>query len=510
MKHGIRKAIIITWASVQLLAILSGQSPKSLDQKRNKQPNILLIVSEDNGPDLNCYGVAEVKSPNLDRLAAEGMLFENASVTYSVCSPSRSTIFTGLYPFQNGQMGLATHGYRMYDEAAVNTLPVLMKKGGYRTACLGKIHVNPESAIPFDFRPIKNDNFEKKGLPEYAVQAASFMKAGEEPFFLMVNFPDAHFPLQKQVEGMPAHPIEAEDMDHCLPYVGANSKRLQEFTANYYNGMMRLDESVGMLLDSLRTSGKAENTIIIYLGDHGAQFSRGKCTNYEAGLKVPMIVSWPGHIQAAQRFAPLVSSIDLFPSILDAAGVKSPVKVPGVSLWPYITRKQKKWKRQYVFAASEGSTPFWYYPLRSVRNERFKLILHTKPATEDPIYSAYETHKGHFAGGANQEEIDAAPLAFRKAYATWKNPPVYEFYDLENDPLELNNLSENKMYAGEMARLQKVLYKWRKRSGDPFLDPAKTKLYEEEVHAILQKYPRLDYMKDPDFKWNYPQYFTDK
>ncbi|MGB4960291.1 MAG: sulfatase-like hydrolase/transferase, partial [Saprospiraceae bacterium] len=127
------------------------QKEKHVFQER---PNILLIVSEDNGSDLGCYGVKEVKSPHIDNLAESGMLLENAFVTYAVCSPSRSTIFTGLYPFQNGQIGLATHGYRMYDHI-VNTLPVVLKNGGYRTGCLGKIHVNPESSMPFDFRPIK-------------------------------------------------------------------------------------------------------------------------------------------------------------------------------------------------------------------------------------------------------------------------------------------------------------------------------------------------------------------
>jgi len=110
------------------------------------QPNILLIVSEDNGPDLGCYGNKDVYTPNLDKLASDGILFQNAFVTYSVCSPARGSIFTGLYPHQNGQIGLATHKFRMYE--SFKTLPVYLKEQGYRTGCLGKIHVNPESAIP--------------------------------------------------------------------------------------------------------------------------------------------------------------------------------------------------------------------------------------------------------------------------------------------------------------------------------------------------------------------------
>lgn len=510
MKKGILYSLTMVLGAVLLMLLISFRTKKSSEHVIDDRPDILLIVSEDNGPDLGCYGVPEVKSPNLDKLASAGMLFENTFAAYSVCSPSRSTIFTGLYPFQNGQIGLATHGYRMYDYVAENTLPLLMKKGGYRTGCLGKIHVNPESSLTFDFRPIKSDNFEKKGLPNYAKEAARFMRAGDAPFFLMVNFPDAHFPLQKQVEGMPAHPLEPEEVNHTLPYVGANSKRLQEFTANYYNGMMRLDEAVGMLLDSLKSTGKLENTLIIYIGDHGAQFSRGKCTNYEGGLRVPMIISWAGHIGASQTYSPLTSLIDLFPTILDAAEIKLPVQVPGISLLPYITQQKKKWERKYVYAAAEGSTPSWYFPKRSVRDERYKLIINLLAGTENPIYKAYETHKGHFAGGATQEEINAAGIDFKRAYATWKNPPLYELYDLKNDPYELHNLAGNKLYSNEFTRLKNVLALWRRQTNDPFLDKRKMQLYTREVNAVNKKYPNGDYMKDPGFRWNYPDYFNSK
>ena len=282
--------------SVIILAILSMVSCKTpVDEGK---PNILLIVSEDNGPDLGCYGNPYVSTPNLDRLAEGGVLFENAFVTYSVCSPSRSTIFTGLYPHQNGQIGLATHKYRMHQ--SYKSIPVYLKEAGYRTGCLGKIHVNPESAISFDFHPIKSSNFSKRNLPSYAMHADTFINTSDEPFFLMVNFPDAHYPVQKQVEGLPVHPLEPEDVE-SIPFIGADSRRLREFTANYYNCMNRLDAAVGMLLEKLETSGKAENTIILYLGDHGAQFSRGKCSNYEAALRVPFIIKWPGEASSWPR-----------------------------------------------------------------------------------------------------------------------------------------------------------------------------------------------------------------
>lgn len=222
-----------------------------------QKPNILFIVAEDASPDLGCYGNKVVHTPHIDRLAAEGSRFINAYATYSVSSPSRGSIFTGLYPHQNGQMGLATHKYEMFP--GMKTLPVYMKELGYRTGCLGKIHVNPENNIPFDYWDIRSSNFAKKGLHLYAEKAKDFIESSSEPFFLQVNFPDAHFPIQKQVEGRPSVVVEPEDVTQEIPFIGVSSEHIRLNTANYYNCMNRLDESVGMLIEALEKTGKADN-----------------------------------------------------------------------------------------------------------------------------------------------------------------------------------------------------------------------------------------------------------
>src|SRR5690606_19250356 len=192
------------------------------------------------------------------------------------------------------QIGLATHGFSMYTD--FDNIPKYLKSKGYRTGCLGKIHVNPESAFPFDFHQITEANFSKKGMGRYASEASKFVRSGDEPFFLMVNFPDAHFPFLREVEGLPTKVVTGDQVSLTLPFVGADTDRLREETADYYSQINRLDESIGVLLDSLRTTGKSENTMIVFLSDHGAQFSRGKTTNYEAGLKIPMVLYFPEKI----------------------------------------------------------------------------------------------------------------------------------------------------------------------------------------------------------------------
>jgi len=478
-------------------------------QETPVKPNILLIVSEDNGPDLGCYGNANVYTPNLDRLAAEGVQFNNAFVTYSVCSPSRGTIFTGLYPHQNGQIGLATHKYRMYE--GIKTLPKYLREAGYLSGCIGKVHVNPESEIPWDYRPgglLNGANFGKRKMPLYAAKSMEFIRqSGDNPFYLQVNFPDAHFPVQKDVEGLPTKKIEPIDVDGPLTYVGANSEYLRKYTANYYNCMNRLDESVGMLLDSLKTSDKADNTIIIYMGDHGAQFSRGKCSNYEAALKVPFIMHWPKHIKTNVQKEELISTIDLLPTILDLAGVEKPELMPGSSLMPLAKNKAVEWA-EYVFAGGTGSAPFFYYPRRSVRDKRFKLIHNINFTEENPHVGFYNGRQGHFVAGTSVEETESLDAEMAEVYSIWRNPPQFELYDLENDPNEFKNLSDNSKYKEQLVRLQQVLKKWQKETNDPFNDPVKLKHFNQDIKEIVEKYEGKSYRKDKNFKWKYVDYFN--
>ena len=469
-----------------------------------KKPNILLIVSEDNGPELGCYGNAEVTTPNLDTLALTGVLYRNAFVTYSVCSPSRSTIFTGLYPHQNGQMGLATHKYRMYEK--FKTLPVYLKEAGYRTGCLGKIHVNPEEAIPWDFHPIKTSNFAKKDLPGYARYAREFMQESEDPFFLMVNFPDPHCPWQDQVEGMPKKPLQGNEIKNIIPWVGVDNQRIRDLTAHYYNSINRMDEAVGMLLNSLESSGKEENTFIIYLGDHGAQFSRGKCSNYESGLKIPIIMRWPGIIAEGQSNGALISTIDLLPTMLSAAGLAVPGNLPGTSLLVDVNKSAHPASyHEFIFADGAGSAAFYHYPRRSVRDKRFKLIHNLLFNRENPKYLAYAYQM--YGTGTFPEELNDASDDVRAAYATWHHPTEFEFYDLENDPNEFTNLITDHTFQGEIERLKSALANWQSETVDPLANPSLLAKFTDEVDSVNLAYPDRDYGKNPDFKWLYPEYF---
>ena len=367
------------------------------------QPNILLIVSEDNGPELGCYGEPSVKTPVLDRLADEGVRFENAFVPQAGCSQSRSALLTGLYPHQNGQIGLATWKFRMYRDDTPNIVRSL-NRVGYRTGLIGKLHVNPKSAFPFGMHEISTSNFSRKKLNDYAKHAETFFSAGDEPFFLSVNYPDAHRPFVEQVKGLPKQPLTADDVKP-LAYFGLDTPDLRKQTANYYNCMSRLDSLVGDLLHSLKRSGKADNTLVVYLGDHGADLLRGKRTSYEGGVRIPLIVRWPGKVKSKHVRHELVSTLDLMPTLLTMTNAEPVPGLPGRSLVPLLTGESTEW-RKYLFTEYHLHSAHNFYPQRTVRNARYKLIQSLQP---DQINPGYDFTVKRFFDDL-PDAIEAAPV----------------------------------------------------------------------------------------------------
>ncbi|MCB0671758.1 MAG: sulfatase [Saprospiraceae bacterium] len=457
--------------------------------KLEARPNILFIVSEDNGPDMGCYG-APVNTPNLDQLAEKGTLFELAFVPQAGCSQSRASFLTGLYPHQHGQIGLATWKYQMYFADIPNVVTSL-KEAGYATGIIGKLHVNPESAFPFDWAPqakeLTGSNFGRKHLDQYAVQAASFMADNDKPFYLQINYPDAHAPFTPQVDGVPAVPLVGHEVD-ALPYMEVSDSLLKQKTADYYNCMMRLDKYVGDLLEALDQTGKAENTLIVYIGDHGADLLRGKRTSLEGGLRIPMLIYDPRH-PARIRTKAMVSTIDLYPTFLESAGLPIPHYLPGKSLVPYILGNQTS-DRKYLFAEYHTHSNHNPYPQRSVRDERFKLIHNLVSGIENPGYAFTLDHTVEIT----EEELKriATPVVY-EAYQRMKNPPEYELYDLEKDPNELVNIAGDAAYGSTLTRLQSVLLDWQKKTQDPLIDQeVARKVFEAIMHTgVDQKQKQL-------------------
>lgn len=478
------------WRLLVLLALAwAGIGLRAADR-----PNLLLIVSEDNGPELGCYGDPYAQTPHLDRLASEGVRFNRAYVAQAGCSQSRASYMTGLFPHQHGQIGLATWGFRLYRPDTPNVVRSL-KAAGYRTGIIGKLHINPESAFPFDFSAIPSGNFARRNLADYAKQAETFIGGSDQPFFLSVNYPEAHAPWLRQVDGLPARPLDAADVKP-LAYFGVDEPRLRGLMANHYNCMSRLDSLVGDLLAVLQRSGRAENTIVVYLGDHGADMLRGKRTSYEGGVRIPLLVRWPAGARAGQVREDLVSTVDLMPTFLAAAGAPAVPGLAGQSLLPLLRGGSPAW-REYLFTeyhTHAAQTNF--YPQRTVRDARYKLIENLLPGEVNPGYEFTLNHLDADLRGA----IRAAPEHVRAAYARMERPPRWELYDLQEDPYEFRDLSADAAHAAPLARLQQALAAWRRDTQDPLLDPANLARLKAEIAGASKQQAR-------ETSWQYPNYF---
>ena len=456
------------------------------------KPNILLITADDLGLQLSCYGDPYLKTPHLDKLAAGGVRYRTAYVAQASCSSSRSSMFSGLYPHTTGQIGLANAGFQLASEQVEKNLPAWLKRADYRTGILGKLHVNPESSFPFDYRPKRQDT---RDVRDVAKRAAPFLQAeSDRPFFLMVNYSDPHVwkePKKKkpifpaQWKGLPENPI-AEDTVPGWDFQGFDEPVARQRVSNYYNTVLRLDRGVGFLLDELEKSGHADNTLVIFLGDHGPPFSRGKTTCYESGLRVPFLLRWPGVAQQNISSLALVSAVDIVPTILDAAGIEAPEEFHGASLRPTLTNSipPENWRThlagEFHYHGTQG-----FFPRRAIRDQRYKLIHNLIAGKGEPISRVDGDPNGQFADTDKYRDTPAG-----KAFQRYVDPPEWELYDLDNDPVEFENLADNPEHSEKLSELKFALMNWRKETNDPLLSEDGFKKFEQwgkEAEARMKK-----------------------
>jgi N-sulfoglucosamine sulfohydrolase len=469
--------IIVTIFLIQGLASTQGQ----------QQPNVLFITSDDLGLQLSCYGDKVIETPALDALAASGVQFDVAYVAQASCSPSRSAMLTGLYTHANGQYGLTATRTALHPHLHDATLPNILKRAGYRTGIIGKLHVAPEKSFKFDYNG--GSHMDAWNAELTAERAAKFLtQSSDQPFFLMVNFTDPHayrtldpetkergpWTFRDRVDGIPKTLVEPSEKT-VLPFQQIDTPEQRKRVAGYYNSVKRMDVGVGLLLENLKRSGHADNTLVIFIGDHGPPFDRGKSTTYEGGLRIPFLVRWPG-VSKPMRSSAMVTTVDVLPTILDAAGATTDIERHGRSLRPVLADADAPW-REYLVGEYHMHGPPWF-PQRAIRDHRYKLI-HSLLA--DSV--ARRTMIDGDIGYSTSREERYAGTDIRKAFDTFAKPPEFELYDLENDPWEFNNLlaqhssqsddgAGKAEYAEIEQRMKTALKTWRHETDDPALDPA--------------------------------------
>lgn len=464
---------------MQRRSFLAASGLSSFGQSKPK-PNLLFITADDLGPYLGCYGEKRFSTPNMDKLAASGVRFQTAYVGQASCSPSRSAMLTGLYPHSTGQYGLANAGFALHEPLRANTMPNVLRRAGYKTGIIGKLHVEPESSFQWDYRGPLGEHTRK--VKSIVPEAEKFIRsAGKDPFFLMMNFTDPHafrnadapggWNFPPQVEGLPKDPYPA-NQNALFDFQQIDTPEQRIRTAGYFNAIVRLDIGMGDLMASLDASGKADNTVVVFVGDHGPPFARGKTSVYEAALRVPFLMRWPGLTKANTVSEKMVSTVDIMPTLLDAAGVDAPHKFHGKSLRHAVGNGA--W-RQYLGAEFHfhGARPF--YPRRTVRDGQYQIIHNmlagrAKPSPGIDGDAAYRISR--------EAKYDGS--AVRKAFDTFADPPEFELYDIKSDRIAFHNLAGNPKFAKVETRMKAALLQWRKETEDPFLDPSFLAKWEKQ------------------------------
>lgn len=441
---------------------------------QEKRPNILWIMIEDWSTDLSCYGTKGVETPNIDRLASEGILYNNAYTTASVSSASRSAMMTGYYQnFVGGEQ------HREHNKQplpyGIKPIPQLLEEAGYYTHLMcwkTDCNFTPNTKEEL-FHDTRDWEKRDKTKPFFAPDT----KDGK-PFFAQMTFGGTHRAWDRD----PVRPIDTKDVE-IPPYYYDNDFIRRDW-ANGLEQLQIVDRQVGELLDQLEKEGLKENTVVIFLGDNGRCHIRGKQFLYEPGLKVPMIVRWPGEVKAGQVSDDLVLSLDICQTALDFAGVKPEIPLHGVNLLNGDTAKRK-----YIFGTRDKMDET-HDCIRSIRSkDGFKLIHNLM--TERPYLQYNQYKEGGYAPLAEMTYLYlTGKLNKVQSQLFVSTKPEFELFDLNNDPYEINNLADDPKYAKTKAKLLKELNKWRK-------DVIKDKEPTEEFRA-LNTFPKANPEKSVD------------
>jgi N-sulfoglucosamine sulfohydrolase len=441
------------------------------------QRNVVLFVADDHGRDMGCYGNPVIRTPNLDQLAAEGTRFEYAFCTTASCSASRSVILTGLQNHRNGQFG-HVHSYHDFDTHDwVVSLPVLLRQAGYRTASIGKFHVQPESVYDFDVRLGGNQGCSRNPVTMAERTREWLAQESGNPFFLYFCTSDPHrggwrkdLPYQPNGFGNTrdyrgVNEVEYDPEDVIVPPFLPDTPTCRAELAQYYQSVSRIDQGVGRLISILKELDQYEDTLFVYISDHGIAFPGGKTTLYEPGMRSPCIVRSPDQDRRGMVSEAMISWVDLVPTLLDYAGAQAPeYDLHGRSFLDVLDQPDPAgWDE--VYASHTFHEVTMYYPMRVVRGRRYKLIWNIAHELPYPFASdlwAAPTWQTQYQKGQDT-------LYGKRSVGDYIHRPQFELYDLRNDPHEIHNLAEDSDHAEVMEQYKAKVKSFQERTEDPWI-----------------------------------------
>jgi len=434
-----REFLKLTAASALNLVEQSKPNQGGRKGMSKNRPNILLVITHDTGRHLGCYG-RDAPSPNLDKLAEEGIKFTNAFCTAPQCSPSRASVLTGLMPHRHGLIGLAHRGFRLRNDVLL--LPKLLSQAGYSTHLFGVQHETTwdrvsELGYQHVHRP---DGLSCLKVTPLLLDFLS--KEPPQPFFASVGFTETHRPFPK---------LEQTPPQVKVPPFLPDEPDVQRDIAELNEAVKRVDESVGQIVEALKKHRLWDNTLIIFTTDHGIAFPGAKATLFDPGIEIALIMHGPDEFSGGKVIDAMVSNADLMPTLCEVAGIEPPAEIDGKSLLPLVRGEVAKLHERIFVELTYHAA---YDPMRGIRTERFKYI---RSFADRPFWLPPNVDNGLTKDWykRNRPEVFQTPR------------PKEMLFDLQSDPLERNNLVGEPKFEPVLNELRSALDRWMEATDDP-------------------------------------------
>lgn len=409
------------------------------------KPHIVVFLADDHGYlDSQVYGNAEVRTPNMVRLAKAGMTFTNAFVVSPSCAPSRAALLTGLMPARNGAE--ANHSK---PRAEIKKLPAYLRELGYEVVAFGKVSHYRHTA-DYGFDHFAHDAFHEHQAIPAALKWLRERKS-DKPLCLFVgsNWPHVPWPEKSDAEAVTLPPTQI---------VTPETRRVR---ARYYEAVARMDAELGQVYDAA-TETLGTNVLFLHTSDHGAQFPFGKWNCYDAGIRTSLLVAWPGRIRAGSRSEAMVSWVDILPTLIEVAGGSAPKEIDGRS-FQAVLQGQRSSHRERIFATHSGDGKMNAYPMRCVRTPDWKFILNLHPEFKFTTHIDLTERAGYWDSWERAAATNAAAAVTVRGY---HQRPRQELYDLKTDPHEQRNLADDPAQAARVKALRSELQAWLREQGD--------------------------------------------
>lgn len=439
-------------------------SRRATGQATGARRNILVMVADDLGLHTGAYGDPAARTPNLDRLANEGIRFTNAYCTTASCSASRSVIFTGLQNHANGQYGHAHAEHHMSLLPHVKPLPALLKSSGYKSGLIGKFHVGPPPQFGWDYL----NEGQSRNVQLMAQRARSFIQsAAGAPWYLHVGYSDPHraakgFANEGRYPGVRKTAFDPASIK--VPSFLPDNAAVRGELAQYYEAANRMDQGIGMMLDVLKETGQLDNTLILFMSDNGIPFPNAKTNLYDAGSQLPFIARVPGGRRGVVNNS-MISYTDIAPTLLEWAGAQAPeYPFHGRSFLPAIDQESAAGREQVFFSHTFHEITM-YYPIRGTRTRQYKYLRNLYPELTFP-------HASDLWESPTWQSVvkmgDAGRVG-RRAAQQYLHRPSEELYDVTKDPDEINNLAGVASMKPVLEKLRRETHEFRRRTKDPWL-----------------------------------------